>query len=96
MKTPKIEYDVYARLNSSKLEKLDLKKCNKKISLSFPVDLTGNLDELNTSSKYYNDACFIVTSENGIDITLNDRRKDYVNENKKICQEDCDFVRLLS
>ena len=92
MKTPKIEYDIYARLNSSKLEKLDLKKCNKKISLSFPVDLNGNLDELNTSSKYYNDACFIVTSENGIDITLNDRRKDYVNENKKICQEDCDFV----
>ena len=92
MKTPKIEYDVYARLNGSKLEKLDLKKCNKKISLSFPVELTGNLDELNTSSKYYNDACFIVISENGNDITLNDRRKDYVNENKKICQEDCDFV----
>ena len=34
MKIPKIEYDVYSRLNGSKLEKLDLLKCDKKIQMN--------------------------------------------------------------
>ena len=91
MKIPKIEYDVYARLNGSKLEKLDLLKCDKKISLSIPIDLSGNLDEFNSSSRYYNDVCYVTNSDDGTDIILKDRQKEFVIKNKTICQEDCYF-----
>ena len=67
MKIPKIEYDVYYN-NGSSLVKLNLSSiCDKSIiSLSMPVSLSKseNLDELNSTSKYYNDICYIATSEN--------------------------------
>ena len=93
MKIPTIEYDVYARLNGTKLEKLDLLKCGNKITFSIPVELSGNFDELNSSSGYYNDLCYFATSKDGTDIILKDRQKEFINENKTVCQEDCDFVK---
>ena len=46
---------------------------------------------INISSGYFNDICYAATSEVGTDITLEDRRKDFVEGNKTICQEDCYF-----
>ena len=58
MKIPKVEYDVYRKINGSILQKLNLSICqDTKISLSVPVILTENLDILNSSSGYYNDIC---------------------------------------
>ena len=92
MKIPKVEYDVYAKLNGNNLVKLNLTVCqNTKISLSIPVTLTENIDKLNTSSGYYNDLCYTATSKGGTDITLNDRKKEFVEENKTLCQDNCDF-----
>ena len=42
-----------------------------------------------TSSGYFNDICYISTTDDGTDITLNDRKKEYVEGNNIICQEDC-------
>ena len=40
MRIPKVEYDVYAKLNGENLTKLDLNSCkNNKISLSIPVKM---------------------------------------------------------
>ena len=56
MRIPKLEYDVYAKLNGENLIKLNLSLCkNNKISLSIPVDNVNNLDKLNSSSAYYID-----------------------------------------
>ena len=88
---PKIEYDFYSRLSGNYLRKLDKSKCDK-ISLLIPIELSGNLDELNTSSGYFNDICYIATSDSGTDILLKDRQKNFVENNKMVCQEDCDFV----
>ena len=93
MKIPKIEYDVYSKLNGSKLIKLNLSVCeNDKISISIPVSLSENIDILNSSSSYYNNICYKATSESGTDISLKDRKNEFVNNNKTLCQEDCDLI----
>ena len=91
MRIPKIEYDIYSKLDGEKLIKLNLTSCkNNKISLFIPVDNVGNLDKLNSKSGYYNDVCYTATSDNGTDITLEDRKNEY--SSKTVCQDDCDFV----
>ena len=66
---------------------------NSKIDLSIPVEISeNNIDKLNASSDYYNDICYTDTSENGTDISLADRKKNFVNNNLTVCEEDCDFI----
>ena len=92
MKIPKIEYDVYYKLYSNNLTKLNLSLCeNTKISLSVPVIITESLDKLNTSSDYYNDKCSSSKSESGTDIILKDRQTEFIEGNKTVCQDNCDF-----
>ena len=50
-----------------------------------------SLDKLNTSSDYYNDICYISTSDSGTDIILKDRKEEFIKGNKTVCQEGCDF-----
>jgi hypothetical protein len=90
MKIPKIEYDIYSKLNGSNLIKLNLSVCeNSKIYLSIPVEIKDNLDILNSNSEYYNDICYTTTSDSGTDIILKDRKNEYINNT--VCQDDCDF-----
>ena len=92
MKIPEIEYDVYCKLFGINIIKLNLTACeNSKISILIPIEITENLDILNLSSEYYNDICYTATSEYGTDITLKDRKKDFIDKNKTICKDDCDF-----
>ena len=93
MKIPKIEYDLYAKFNSSNLTKLNISLCeNNKISLQIPVEIKENIDILNTSSDYYNNKFYKSTSDKGTDMLLNDRKKEFVENNKTVCQEDCSFA----
>ena len=93
IKIPKIEYEVYYPLFGKSLIKLNLTVCQDyKIDLSIPVVLTDNIDKINSSSEYYNDICYTYTSEDGTDISLADRKKEFVNNNLTVCEEDCDFV----
>ena len=90
---PKIEYEVYYPLFGDSLVKLDLTVCkNSKIDLLIPVKLIDNPDIINSSSKYYNDICYTNTSSNNIDISLSDRKKEFVNKNLTVCEEDCVFI----
>ena len=36
--------------------------------------------------------CYTATSDPGTDITLNDRKEEFINNNKTICQEKCIFA----
>ena len=90
MKIPKIEYDVYCKLNGLNLLKLNISICkNSKMYLYVPVTTMDSLDKLNSNSRYYHDICYISTTESGTDITLKDRKKEFIN--KTVCQDDCDF-----
>ena len=93
MKIPKIEYDVYYKENELNLVKLNLNYCkNCRTNLLIPIEINENLDILNSSSGYYNDLCYTTKSDSGTDITLTDRRNDFIAKNKTVCQEDCIFA----
>jgi hypothetical protein len=93
IKIPKIEFDIYCNLNGTGLIKLDLSICEKNnIYLSIPIEITENLDKLNTSSEYYNNICSKAKSDSGTDISLNDRKNEFIENNKTVCQENCDFI----
>ena len=92
MKIPKIEFDVYSKFLGNELTKLNLSICeNTTISLSIPVSISKSLDKLNTSSDYFNDICYVSSSESSTDISLNDRKQEFVEGNKSVCQDDCQF-----
>ena len=96
-KASKIEYDIYCKLFNSKLIKLNLTACsNSKISIFIPFELNDNIDKYNITSGYYNDICYTTTSRDGTDITLKDRQKNYIDEDKIICQENCEFSKYNS
>ena len=56
-----------------------------------PIKLNESIDILNTSSEYYKDICYLSTSESGTDMIIKDRKKEYVEKNKTVCQEYCNF-----
>ena len=97
IKTTKVEFDVYCKLNGTNLIKLNLTSCaNTKISIFIPIKIIKNVDEYNSSSGYYNDICYTTTSEYNTDISIKDRRKKFIDEDKIICQEDCLFSKYES
>jgi len=94
MKIPKIEYDIYCKLNGTNLIKLNKTYCsNVKAELSVHVILTESIDKYDTNSDYYNDICYTSTSDSGTDILLKDRKDEYINGNKAVCQDGCDFSK---
>ena len=91
---PKVEFDVYRKLSETNLTKLNLTVCkNTKIKIIIPIKLTESTDKLNPKSDYYNDICYTTSSEYGTDITLKDRKNDFLDKNKTICQDDCEFIK---
>ena len=89
---PKINFDVYCKLFGNNLTKLDLSICKDiKIDMSIPIEIKESLDKLNKSSGYFNDLCYTATSNKGTDITIKDRKIDFVENNKTVCQEECEF-----
>ena len=92
MKIPKIEYEVYSKLRRKNLVKLNLTICQKsKIDISIPIIIKESLDKFNTCSGYFNDLCYITTSDSGTDISLKDRKNEFIENNRTVCQEDCNF-----
>ena len=94
MQIPKVEFDVYYKENNNKLKKLNLTICeNSNIYLSYPVNISENPDIYNPKSGYYNDICYPATSNRGTDITLTDRQKEFVEENRTLCQDGCELEK---
>ena len=94
MRIPKIEFDIYYKENNIKLKKLNLSMCkNTDIYMSYPVNISESLEILNPKSDYYNNICYPASSNKGTDIILTDRRKEFVEGNKTICQDGCYFEK---
>jgi len=87
---PIIEYEVYSLINN---KSLDLNYCkDKKIEISFPVQIDeNNLFKYNISDDYYTDKCYPYTTNFGTDIILNDRKKEYINNNMSLCESNCKY-----
>ena len=90
---PKIEYEVYYPLYDSELIKLNLTVCKDiRIDISIPVHIDKSLDKYNTSSDYYNNICTKTITDSGTDISLNDRKNEFIENNLTLCEEDCDLI----
>ena len=96
MRIPKIEFDVYYELNDINLIKLNLSYCKHcKIDISVPAYISEkDIDKYNASSGYYNDICYVTTSDSGTDIILNDRKNEFIDNNRTVCQDSCFFAYM--
>ena len=84
---PLIEYEVFHPLNKSKL---DLSYCKSEVNLYIPVKIDENkIYQYNPNNAYYKDECTSYTSENGTDILLYDRKKEFINNNYSLCEMNC-------
>ena len=92
------EYEVYYPIeDNNNLVKLNLSICKDiKIDVVIPVNISDDVEKHNPNSPYYNDICYITDSDGDKDITLSDRKEDFVNNNMSLCEHGCDFVSYNS
>ena len=93
MKIPKIEYELYCCDENGKLVYLNitfLKNCE--IYLTIPVIINDSIEKYYPTSNYYNNICSKATSKNKTDISIPDRRKEFINKNMFLCEENCKFI----
>ena len=92
MKIPRVEYEVFNIINYTNIISLNLSFCkNEHIEISIPVEIKDNIDKYNPKSGYYNDICYPAKSDFDTDINLDDRRKEFINNNMTLCEENCDL-----
>ena len=94
MLIPKTEYEVYYPFNGKDIIQLNLTICDKTdINLAIPVNIDeNNIVKYDPNSEFYQDICYQYSSENGIDITIKDRKIQYVENNLTLCEENCNFT----
>ena len=89
---PFIEYEIF---NQKTKEKLNINVCkdkNIKITITTPVSINESiLYKYDLNNSYYNDICNYI-EENKIDITLYDRKNEYINNNLYLCQINCTYT----
>jgi hypothetical protein len=85
---PIIEYELF---HPTERYSLILDYCNNtKISISIPLVIDeNNLNVYNTTSAYYTDICYPSTSVYSTDITLEDRKKEFISKNLSLCESNC-------
>ena len=90
IKMPIVNYKIY---KGKGRENLDLSICEGiKIDILVPVSIDEDeLYKYNITGDYYNNICFTFTSENGTDIPLKDRQKEFIKNNLTVCEENCIF-----
>ena len=87
---PIVEYELYHPLNKSKL---DMSYCNNTINISLPVsNAESDKDKHNPKSKYYTDKCYSYTTDDGTDIPIYDRKKEYIDNNLSLCEYNCYYI----
>ena len=88
---PLIEYEIF---NPKTKEKLNLDFCkNENINIHIPFNINkNNLFKYEPNNKFYNDICNNYITEKGIDITLYDRKEDYIKNNMFICPNNCLYI----
>ena len=97
-----VQYEIYNPLTTAKI--IDLSPCeNDKISIYVPSNLDNDTlsiyanlkkngyDIFNMNDSFYNDICSQYTTINNTDLTLNDRKELFYDEERIFCQENCEY-----
>jgi len=89
---PFIEYEIFSQITK---EKLNLNECKDKsinITINTPVSINESIMyKYDLNNSYYNDICNSI-EENKIDITLYDRKNEYINNNLYLCTINCTYI----
>ena len=86
---PIIGYEIYNPLDLRKELNLD---CCTNINISIPATINEDkLYKYDPKNEYYTDECIPSTTENGIDILLNDRQNEFNNNNLSLCEKKCTY-----
>ena len=95
MLIPLIEYEIFDPITKSRL---DLNYCkNANITIHIPVNINeSNLFKYDPNNSYYNDICYIYTDENGIYITIYDRKEEYNKKKLFLCPFNCNYYKYDS
>ena len=77
---------------------MDLIHCKDElIKLNIPISIDENiLFKYDPNNEYYVDKCIPYTTENGLDIILDDRQDEFNSNNMSICENNCTFVEYES
>ena len=90
---PFIEYEIFNKKTKEKLNLNECKNSDINITINIPVSINENiLYKYDLNNSYYNDICNIGFEENGVDITLYDRKNEYINNNMFLCTINCIFI----
>ena len=94
MNFPKLEYELYYSLNNkANLAKINISICQEeKIEISYSVDINETFNKYNPKSDYYNNICIKSKSEFGTDISLKNRKKQFIINNMSLCEENCELI----
>ena len=92
---PVIGYELFHPINKSKL---NLSYCEDQLVLiEYPAKINERLlYKYDPNSDFYNDDCYPYTTENGTDILLEDRYREYNNNNLAVCEINCAFKEYSS
>jgi len=95
MLIPLIEYEIFDPI---KKKKLDLNYCkNVNITIHIPVSINESiLFKHDPSNPYYNDICYIYKNENGMYITLYERKEEYIKNKLYLCPVNCIYYKYDS
>ena len=101
-----VQYEVF---NPNTLKQLNLSICkNTSINIYLPISLSkekqnlyndlkeSGYDLFDENGSFYTDICTPYKSENGTDVLLSDRKKDFYNNSEVSCQVNCSFSEYLS
>ena len=87
---PTVTYQIYDLKTKQQLDTSLCSNSTLKVYLpTYGVD-ENHLEKYDPSSSFYNDICHSY-SENGLDITNNDRKVDFTNKNLSLCGYNCEY-----
>ena len=91
---PIIEYVLFTQDGK---KQLNLSLCeDMKIQYYIPVNINENdMDKYNPDSDFYNDECNTYKSENGVDLTLYDRKNEFNKNNMSLCEKGCTYKNYI-
>ena len=89
---PFVMYDIYHPITKEKLDLVHCQDVNINITLPLPDQINEkNIFKSDPENNFYKDICYAYTTENGTDITINDRKNEFIDKNLSLCEDNCDY-----
>ena len=87
---PLIEYEIFNPETKEKIDLNNYKNNNLNIIINIPISIKeNNLYKYDPNNRYYNDICYIYTTDRGTDFTLFDRKNEFNINNYSLCFKNC-------